>query len=92
MRIRITPNTDTYHGEILMPVNRILQTVDDTLDIYLMKIKPSKKVKSVMRKEVMEQNQRDLSNPSYPESDEKELELTPRQLRHLHSITSQVTK
>ena len=45
-----------------------------------------------MRKEVMEQNQRDLSNPSYPESDEKELELTPRQLRHLHSITSQVTK
>ena len=56
-----------------------------------MKIKPQKKVKSALRKEVMEKDQRDLSNPSdASESDEEELELTPIQLLQLHSITPQV--
>ena len=46
-----------------------------------------------MRKEAMEQDQRDLSNQSdASESDEEELELTPRQLLQLHSITPQVPK
>ena len=89
IRIRITPNTDTFHTKMLMPVNHILQTVDHTLDIYLIKIKSSKKVKLVMRKEVMEQKRFIRTRTIYYK---EELELTPRQLRHLHSITSQVTK
>ena len=89
MRIRITPNTDTFHTKMLMPVNRILQTVDHTLDIYLIKIKSSKKVKLVMRKEVMEQKRFIRTRTIYYK---EELELTPRQLLHLYSITSQVTK
>ena len=41
----------------------------------------------------MEQDQRDLSNQSdASESDKEELELTPRQLLQLHSITPQVPK
>ena len=41
----------------------------------------------------MEQDQRNLSNQSNAsESDEEELELTPRQLLLLHSVTSQVPK
>ena len=41
----------------------------------------------------MEQDQRDLSNPSdASESYEEELELTLRQLPQLHSITPQVPK
>ena len=46
-----------------------------------------------MRKETMEQDQRDLSNQSdAAEGDEEGLELTPRQLLQLHSITPQVPK
>ena len=46
-----------------------------------------------MRKEAMEQDQRDLSNQSdAAEGDEEGLELTPRQLLQLHSITPQVPK
>ena len=52
-------------------LSHILQIVDDTANVCPMKIKPPKKVKSVMRKEAMEQDQWDLSNPSGPsESDE----------------------
>ena len=76
-----------------MPVKHILQTVDDAPNICLMKVKSQKKVTSAMRKEAIEQDQRDLSNPSdASESDEEELELTPRQLLQLHSITPQVPK
>ena len=57
-----------------------------------MKIKPQKKVKSARRKEAVKQDQRDLSNSSDAESDEDELELTPRQLIQPHSITHQVPK
>ena len=58
-----------------------------------MKIKLQKKVKSAMRKEAMEQDQRHLSNQSdASESDDEELELTPRQLLQLHSVTPQVPK
>ena len=50
-----------------------------------MKIKPQKKVESAMRKRAMEQDQKDLSNPSdASKSDEEELVLTPRQLLQLH--------
>ena len=78
---------------MLMPVNHILKIVDDALNICLMKIKPPKKVKSVMRKEAMEQDHRDLSNPrNVSESDEEELELTPRQLLQLHLVTLRVPK
>ena len=89
MQIIITPSTDTFHAEMLMPVSRILQTADHTLDIYLMNIKSPKKVKSVMRKEVMEQKRFIRTRPIYYK---EELELTTRQLHHLYSITSQVTK
>ena len=83
----------TLHRNMLMPVNHILQTVDDAPNICPMKIKPQKKVRSAMRKEAMEQDQRDLSNQSdASENDEEELELTPRQLLQLHSITPQVPK
>ena len=82
----------TLHRNMLMPVNHILQTIDDAPNICLMKAKRQKKVKSAMRKEVMKQGQRDLSNPSDPsESDEEELELTPRQLLQLHSSTKKKT-
>ena len=78
---------------MLMPVVHIVQTVDDAPNICPIKIKSQKKVKSAMRKEAMEQDQRDLSNQSdASESDERELELTPRQLLQLHSITPQVPK
>ena len=51
------------------------------------------KVKSVIRKELMEHDQRDLSNPSNaPETDDEELEPTLRQLFQLHSITPQIPK
>ena len=81
------------HRNMLMPVNHILQTVGDAPNIYFMKVKPQKKVKSAMRKEAIEKDQRDLSNPSdASESDEEELELTPRVLLQLHSITPQVPK
>ena len=41
-------------------------------------VKPQKKVKSALRKEAIEQDQGDLSNPSVAsESDEEELEMTP---------------
>ena len=83
----------TLHRNMLIPVNHILQTVDDAPNICLMKIKLQKKVKSDLRKEAMEKDQRDLSNPSdASESDEEELELTPIQLLQLHSITPQVPK
>ena len=76
-----------------MSVNHILQTVDDAPNIFVMKVKPQKKVKSANRKEAIEQERRDLSNPSdASESDEEELELTPRVLLQLHSITPQVPK
>ena len=52
------------HRNMLMPVNHILQTVEEAPNICHMKIKPSKKVKSVMRKEAMEQDQRHFSHPS----------------------------
>ena len=78
----------TLHRNMLMPVNHILQTVDDAQNICLMKAKRQKKVKSAVRKEAMKQDQRDLSSPSdASESDEEELELTPRQLLQLHSST-----
>ena len=83
----------TLHRNMLMPVNHILQTVGDAPNIYFMKVKPQKKVKSAMRKEAIEKDQRDLSNPSdASESDEEELELTPRRLLQLHSIAPQVPK
>ena len=82
----------TLHRNMLMPVNHILQTVDDAQNICLMKAKRQKKVKSAMRKEAMKQDQRDLSSPSdASESDEEELELTPRQLLQLHSSTKKKT-
>lgn len=78
---------------MLISVNHILQTVDDAPNICPMKIKPQKKVKPVIRKEAVEQDQRDLPNPrAASESDEDELQLTPRQLHQLHSITPQVPK
>ena len=78
---------------MLMSVNHILQTVDDAPNIFVMKVKPQKKVKSANRKEAIEQERRDLSNPSdASESDEEELELTPRVLLQLHSITPQAPK
>ena len=43
-----------------MPVNHKLQTVDDAPNLCLMKVKPQKKVKSAMRKEAIQQDQRDL--------------------------------
>ena len=56
---------------LLNSLSHMLQIVDDTANICPMKIKPPEKVKSVMRKEAMEQGQSDLSNPSGPsESDE----------------------
>ena len=58
-----------------------------------MKVKPQNKFTSAMRKEATEQDQRDLLNPSdASESDEEELELTPRQLLQLHSVTPQLPK
>ena len=46
-----------------------------------------------MRKEAIEQDQRDLSNASdASESDEYELEMAPRQFLQLHSIIPQVAK
>ena len=69
----------TQHRNIKMPVDYILQTVDDATNICLMKVKPQNKFTSAMRKEATEQDQRDLLNPSdASESDEEELELTPR--------------
>ena len=56
-----------------------------------MKKIPQKKIKSAMRKEAIEHDQRDLSEPSdASEKDDEELELTPRQFLQLHSITPQV--
>ena len=53
-------------------VNHILQTAGDAPNICYMKVKPQKKVKLVIRKEAIEQDQRDLSKPSdASESDEK---------------------
>ena len=46
---------------MLMPVNHILQTVDDVPNICSVKIKPPKKVKSVMTKEAMEQDKNDMT-------------------------------
>ena len=44
-----------------------------------------------MRKEAIEQDQRDLSKPTdASEKDEEGLKLTPRQFLQLHSITPQV--
>ena len=69
----------TLHRNIKMPVNYILQTVDDAPNICLMKVKLQNKLTSAMRKEATEQDQRDLLNPSdASESDEEELELSPR--------------
>ena len=90
----------------LMPVSHILQTVDYAPNTCLMKGKLQKKVKSAMRKEAIEQDQRDLSNPSdASESDEEELELTPRQfelssktnlkrtaLKEVQELTSDLTE
>ena len=50
----------TLHRNMLMPVNHKLQTVDDAPNLCLMKVKPQKKIKSAMRKEAIEQDQRDL--------------------------------
>ena len=81
----------TLHRNMLMPVNHILQTIDDALNICF--INPQKKVKSAMRKEAIEQDQRDLLCPSNAsESDEEELDPTLGQLLQLHSITPQVLK
>ena len=75
----------TLHRNMLMAVSHTLQTSDDAPNICLMNRKPQKKVKSAMRQEAMEQDQRDLSNQSdASESDEEELELTPRQPRHYY--------
>ena len=83
----------TLHRKMLMPVNHTLQTVDEAPNIYPMKIKFQKKVKSAMRKEAIEQGQEDLSKPSdASESDEEQLELTQTQLLQLHSITPHVPK
>ena len=54
----------TLHRNMLMLVNHTLQTVHDTPNICLMKVKSQKKVKSPMRKEAIKKDQRDLSNPS----------------------------
>ena len=78
---------------MLMPVNHTLQTVDETPNIYPTKIKLQKKVKSAMRKEAIEHNQKDLLKPSdASESDEEGSELTKTQLLQLHSIIPQVPK
>ena len=83
----------TLHRKMLMPVNHTLQTVDEAPNIYPMKIKFQKKVKSAIRKEAIEQGQEDLSKPSdASESDEEQLELTQTQLLQLHSITPHVPK
>ena len=83
----------TLHRNMLMPVNHTLQTVDETPNIYPTKIKLQKKVKSAMRKEAIEHNQKDLLKPSdASESDEEGLELTKTQLLQLHSIIPQVPK
>ena len=76
---------------MLIPVSHILQTVDEASNICPMKKKPQKKVKSAMRKKAIEQDQRDLSEPSdASEKNEEELKLTPRQFLQLHFITPQV--
>ena len=63
----------TLQGKMLMPVNHTLQTLDEAPNIYPIKIKLQKKVKSAMRKEAIEQEQKDLSKPS----DASESDATP---------------
>ena len=83
----------TLHRSMLIPVNHTLLTVDETPNIYPIKIKLPKKVKSALRKEAIEHNQKDLLKPSdASESDEEGLELTKTQLLQLHSIIPQVPK
>ena len=76
-----------------MPLNHILQTVDDATNIYQMKTEIRKKIKSTMRRNTREADHGVLWSPNeVSESDEEELQLTPKQLLQLHSITTGVSK
>lgn len=76
-----------------MPLNHILQTVDDATNICQMKTEIRKKIKSTMRRNTREADHGVLWSPNeVSESDEEELQLTPKQLLQLHSITTGVSK